>query len=112
LGIEYKVVGDGYECTKEYIYLSPRYNKFIIIPVGFYSDGATGAIDVNTVAWWVHDHISRYGEWSDGTKITNWQASTVLSDILKDEGFWFRTYTWWIATFLFGGGAARENGLI
>jgi len=110
--IEYKVVGDGYESTKEYLYWSPRYCKFILISPGFYSDGATGAIDIDSVGFWIHDFICRYGKWSDGTPITNWQASSVLSDVLEEEGFWFRKYTWRFATWLFGGGAARENGMI
>lgn len=107
--VKYKVVGDGYETTDDYVYWSPRYRKFIFIKPGFYSDGATGAIDIDTVAWWVHDYLIREGKWSDGTVPTNWQASTVLSDILKEEGFWFRSITWKYATFLFGGGWLRKN---
>ena len=110
--VKYKVVGDGYETTDDYVYWSPRYRKFIFIKPGFYSDGATGAIDIDTIAWWVHDYICRYGVWNDGTPITNWQASSILSDILRKEGFWFRSYTWWIATWLCGGGAARRNGML
>jgi len=78
--IKYKVVGDGYEVTEQYVYYSKRYNRSIKIPVGFYSDGATDAPDIDTDAWIVHDHICRYAEWHDGTPIDNWTASSVLGD--------------------------------
>lgn len=120
-----KKVGDGYEVKKDFTYYSKRYNRNLTISKGFYSDGATMALDIDSDAWIVHDHICRYGRWNDGSKIDNWSASTVLSDILSDEakslinnGKKFqgyireiRSYYWWLATFLFGGGAARKNGL-
>ena len=109
--IKYKKVGDGYETTKEYTYYSKRYNRSITIPVGFYSDGATAAPDLDTDAWYVHDHICRYALWNDSTPIDNWTASTVLGDILFRDGFKFRSFTWWFATYFFGGGAARKNGM-
>lgn len=109
--IQYKVVGDGYTVTKKYIYYSRRYNRFITIPYGFYSDGATGACDVDSDGWIVHDHICRYAVWDDGTKIDNWTASTVLGDTLWRDGFKFRSVSWWFATYFFGGGAARKNGM-
>lgn len=109
--IKYKKVGDGYETTSQYTYVSKRYNRSITIPIGFYSDGATSAPDLDTDAWIVHDHICRYARWNDGTKIDNWTASTVLGDILWRDGFHFRSVTWWWATYLFGGGAARKNGM-
>ena len=109
--IQYKIIGDGYEVTNSYVYYSKRYNRSISIPVGFFSDGATSAPDIDTDAWIVHDHICRYAEWDDGTRIDNWTASTVLGDILWRDGFKGRSMTWWIATFLFGGGAARDNGM-
>ena len=110
--IKTKVVGDGYEVTEVFRYYSKRYDKWLVIPAGFFSDGATSAPDIHSDAWIIHDHICRYGIWDNGEKITNWQASKVLSDILASEGRWFRRYTWLYATFLFGGGAARKNGMI
>ena len=107
-----RVVGDGYETIARYVYRSSRYGKSITIPSRFYSDGATGAIDIESDAWIVHDHICRYGMWDDGSQITNWQASTVLCDILWSEGRWCRAFYWWPTTWLFGGGAARENGMV
>jgi len=109
--IKYKNVGDGYEVTEKYTYYSSRYNRYIEIPKGFYSDGATGAKDVDSDGWIIHDHICRYALWMDGTKIDNWTASTVLCDILWRDGFEIRATTWWLATYLFGGGKARENGM-
>lgn len=105
-------VGDGYEVTKGGTYYSPRYNRHITISYGMFSDGATSARDLkNTDAWIVHDAICRWAVWDDGTKITNWEASMVLADILWRDGYKFEATTWLWATFLFGGGAARENGM-
>lgn len=101
-----------YNNPKEIIYLSPRYNKHVTVPEGYRSDGASGpASDIWSQAWWVHDVMCDGGKWDDGTRCTNWQASRVLSDILKSEGRWFRCRSWLVATFFFGGGAARKNGM-
>lgn len=110
--ISLKLVGDGYEVLRTYTYYSPRYNRSITIKEGFYSDGATNALDIcNTDAWIVHDHICRYAVWDDRTKIDNWTASTVLGDLLWRDGYHLRAVVWWWATYLFGGGAARKNGM-
>lgn len=111
--VKYNVVGDGYKSLNSYTYRSKRYGKSITVPPGFYSDGATWAPDIDSDGWWVHDVVCRYGVWDDGSKITNWQASMVLYDIMRDEGqagWWSRL--WRTTTFLFGGGAARHNGMI
>lgn len=127
-----KKVGDGYEVTKTFKYHSRRYNRYITIDgtdglskTGFYSDGATKAIDIDSDYWIVHDHICRYAKWDDGTPIDNWTASTVAADIIWDESNlhkklgnkwiarWRKAqsiYVWW-ATYLCGGGAARKNGM-
>lgn len=109
--IQIEKVGDGYEVIKAYRYYSLRYNRYLSIPLGFYSDGATGAKDVDSDGWIVHDYICRYAKWDDSTPIDNWTASTVLADILWTDGHHFRSVSWWIATYLFGGGAARDNGM-
>lgn len=95
----------------EFTYYSSRYDKFVLVPQGFVSDGATGAFDINSKSWWVHDVLCEEGTWRDGTSCNNWQASMVLHDILAMEGRWFRARSWFIATWLFGGGKARENGM-
>ena len=97
---------------KAFTYISVRHGKSITVPKDYPSDGATGALDVCEKAWFVHDVACDRGTWDDGTPITNWEASQVISDILKYEcKRWFRTHTWFWATFLFGGGKARDNGL-
>ena len=100
-----------YLCPKEIKYYSVRYDKFITVPEGYPSDGATGAIDIYSNGWWVHDVLCDRGTFDDGTECNNLQASAILSDILKSEGRWFRARTWFITTWLFGGGKARENGM-
>ena len=94
-----------------FIYYSHRYNKYITVPEGYVSDGATGAIDISSKGWWVHDVLCEYGKFNDGTPCNNKQASQILSDILKSEGRYIRSVTWFFATWLFGGGKARDNGM-
>ncbi len=94
---------------KKLVYYSKRYNKYITVHKGYQSDGATGAIDITSDGWWVHDVLCDTGEFDDGTKCTNWQASTILSDILRSEGRWLRAIYWFPATWLFGGGECRKN---
>lgn len=100
-----------YVMTSTLKYFSPRYRRWVIANKGDRFDGATGAIDIDSKAWIIHDVLCRDGRFADGTKCTNWMASHILKDILKDEGRWFRARTWFVATWLFGGGKARENGM-
>ncbi len=92
-------------------HLSARYAKSITVEEGYESDGATGAVDVYSEAWYIHDKLCDTGKFDDGTPCTNFQASTILADVLVYEGRWMRARTWWLMTFLFGGGKCRENGL-
>lgn len=91
---------------------SSRYGKEVFVPAGRRSDGATGAWDIISEAWWVHDELCNIGKFKDDSPCTNLQASTVLYDILRSEGYWFRARTWFTATLLFGGGKARDNGIL
>lgn len=100
-----------YRHPGEYIYRSPRYGQTVTVVDGYESDGATWAEDIWSQAWWVHDVLCDRGTWDDGTPVTNWQASMVLRDILGDEGRWFRACTWFVATFVSGGGKCRDNGM-
>jgi hypothetical protein len=101
----------SYFCPYRIEYFSPRYRKTVIVPIGYESDGASGpAVDVWSEAWWIHDRLCDTGRWADGSIATNWQASTVLADILHYEGRWFRARTWWIATWLFGCKRCAKNG--
>lgn len=101
-----------YRCPAEIRYYSERYGEWVVVPEGRWSDGATGALDLWTRAWWVHDEICRSGRWHSGSRITNWQASAVISDILREEGRWIRACVWLVFTFLLGGGHARRNGML
>jgi hypothetical protein len=100
-----------YILDHEICYFSHRYQKTVTVPVGYESDGATGAIDIYTHSWWVHDKLCDTGVFDDGTLCNNWQASQVLSDILQKEGRWIRAQYWFTFTWLFGGGKARDNGM-
>jgi len=99
-------------------YYNPRYGKWIRVEPQFPSDGATGAVDISgplevydtkkhayilaSQAWIIHDKLKKTKKFVDGTKCTNFQASCILSDILKSEGRWIRARTWWVATYLWG----------
>lgn len=100
-----------YKALMFYKYYSKRYKKTKTISIGDRSDGATGAFDIPSSSWWVHDALSESGCWDDGTKLTNWQCSQVISDILKSEGRWVRSRRWKYFTFAIGGGECRKNGM-
>ncbi len=85
--------------------------KSVTVPAGYPSDGATGARDIDSDGWWVHDKLCDTGKFDDGSACTNLQASMILYDILKSEGRWFRARSWLVTTWLFGGGKARDNGM-
>ena len=102
----------GYLVIKNKNYWSRRYSKHVKIKTTDKPyDGATGAFDIDSFGWLFHDVLCRDGFFDDGSKCTNAQASFVLSDILADEGRWFRSKTWLVTTWLFGGGEARKNGM-
>jgi hypothetical protein len=133
--------GMRYELTEEYVYFSGMFNRTITIPKGRKSDGATSARDLGikesgwrkywavgvewvlarylkyksskkkTASWFVHDELCIKGCWDDGTRISNFVASTVLSVILHYDGYTLEAITWFFATLLFGGGEARKNGI-
>lgn len=89
-----------YILDEAYVYTSPRYGKKVILSKGMLSDGATGAMDIVSLAWWVHDKLCNTMRWADGTPCSRWQGSNVISDILKSEGRWARAWYWKYATFL------------
>ena len=107
----YSKQGDKYILEQPISYYSKRYGKSVSLEPGYISDGATGAIDIYSTGWWIHDKLCDTGKWDDGTPVTNWQASRVLADILWREKRFIRSYTWLIATFIGGGGEARKNGM-
>ena len=94
--------GDMYVNDVHIDYFSKRYNKHVLVKVGYESDGATGARDILSDAWWVHDVLKEFKVFEDGSKCSNWQASNILSDILKRDGYWFRARSWFITTLAWG----------
>lgn len=109
--IRYRKRPDGlYVCTETYHYFSRRYDKRVTVYEGTVRDGASGALDIRSSSWWVHDQLCADGCWADQTPVTAWQAATVLRDILKAEGHWARAFYWRWTTFLFGCDRAKENG--
>lgn len=103
IDIDQTILPNGnYRLNKSIRYYSFRYKKHITVVVPYESDGATGAMDIVSASWWVHDWICTYWKFDEGTPITKFMASTILSDILKSEGRWFRARTWFIATLLCG----------
>jgi hypothetical protein len=102
----------GYRVTKNIAYFSTRYGEWIGVEKGDRSDGATFAKDLNSFCWVFHDELCNDGLFESGNTCNNWQASNVCTDIMSIEGYWFRTHSWFVATWLFGGGRARENGMI
>lgn len=101
----------GYRLLEDISYFSTRYDKWIGAEKGDRSDGATSAKDLDSFGWIFHDELCTDGTFEDGSTCTNWQASHVLTDIMELEGYWFRTRSWFVATWLFGGGKARDNGM-
>ena len=106
-----------YQLIEEVGYLSRRYNQFVWMPKGYKSDGASGARDVDgplvvrdlvtggyvkkSLSYFVHDKLCEDMCWADGTPCSNWQASMVLKDILKEEGRYVRDHWWAFATFVY-----------
>ena len=103
--------GYKYILLEDIYYVSRKYRKAVAIPMGRLSDGATGAIDIPSLGWWIHDELCWSGKWADGTPCNNWQASTVLAIILADEKRYLRSVYWWGMTWLVGGDKARDNGM-
>lgn len=111
--VDQTINGDGtYTLNKTIVYFSPRYGKTITVEAPYDSDGATGAMDITSRGWWVHDKLCDTGRWDDGTPLSNWQCSQVLQDIMTEEGRKWQGIRWFWATWLIGGGMARKNGMI
>ena len=89
-----------YILDENYYYHSKRYDKGVAMKKGYTSDGATGAFDIISAGWFIHDKLCEDMAWADGTPATRWQGSRVLADILKAEGRMARSFTWKYATYL------------
>lgn len=97
---------DGNTCYRllsDIVYTSHRYGgKTVTCFAGENFDGATGATDIVSKSWFVHDKVCKTHKWDDGTECTNLQRSYILHDILMKEGRWFRAHSWFIATYAWG----------
>jgi hypothetical protein len=108
---DYDVKRGRYILAEDCKYYSHRYRKWVYLPQGMESDGASGpASDIVSLGWWVHDRLCDTGRWADGAACSAWQRSTVLHDILREEGRWFRARSWWAATLLHEGWLAVRGG--
>jgi len=109
--IKHRHRSDGlYVCTETYVYRSHRYEQTVVVYEGTVRDGASGAVDIESDSWWVHDQLCADGAWNSGEPVSAWEAATVLRDILQSEGRWFRAFYWRLSTFFFGCKRAKENG--
>lgn len=108
--IYYSKRPDGlYVSHEDFVYYSPRYKLSVFVQKGQVRDGASGAMDIKSSSWWVHDQLCADGKWYNGTPCTRVQAANVLYDILWDEGHYLRAHSWRAATYLFGCKSVRGN---
>jgi len=115
---------EDYILLEDYPYYSARYRNHVILEKRFVWDGATAAIDLEPEASGVHDWLcGNYrgrgpeppiGQWHDGTKLTNWQASVVYRDILRATGHSITRSNIRMFAVFFGGGTniKRINGWV
>lgn len=122
-----------YRSYKEIIYIDYRTGKKLTTPIGYWSDGATGGLDVCNDSFFAHDWGCGNwagkgpkpigGIWDDGSKMTNYQLSNLHSDMIRQcskkqkivsrKIILYLMAIWrWPITFMFGGGAARKNGML
>ncbi len=90
-----------YIVVKDVHYYSSRYKKAITVKKGFISDGATGAPDIKSFSWLVHDWLYEKKCFDDGTPCSYKQANLILRDILVCEGHKFEAIIWYAAVELF-----------
>jgi hypothetical protein len=96
-----------YILDEQIVWYDKKLDKRITVPVGYISDGASGAIDIRSKGWWVHDWLcDGHGfdkDYNGGGECSNWHASRILSGILWSEKRPVRSWRWRWATFFFGG---------
>lgn len=105
-GVHYRILnppieGKRYELLEDILYFSKRYNRVVYIEAPYRSDGASGAIDIASKGWWVHDKLCEDKAWADGSPCSAWQSSMVLYDIMVSEGYTVRAPVWAFFTFAF-----------
>lgn len=70
--------------TSAYTY--SKGDKYIHVPVGFLSDGATGVPDLGA-SWLYHDYLYDNHKFTSGQKCTRVEADKILSEIARHEGW-------------------------
>ena len=84
----------------EKTYTCPQTGKTLTRPAGYPSDGATGALDINSGYWKFHDVACDKAVWDDGTPMTAKDCSNIARNCLLHEGRPIRAkYIYW-ATYL------------
>jgi hypothetical protein len=94
---------DGYILLEDFWFYSERFNEWIHLEQGMFSDGATGAMDIYSASWWVHDKITEHDKcyFRSGAPISNHAASLILGDILRSEGHHWRSFSWFVSTWVY-----------
>jgi hypothetical protein len=90
-----------YYCPREFTWIDKKTGESVTVPVGYPSDGATGATDIWSYGWFAHDILCDRGTWDSMKICTPRDASRVLKDILHSEGRWFRAFTWGFFTYVY-----------
>lgn len=93
----------GYILLEDFWYYSERFDEWIHLEQGMFSDGASGAYDIHSASWWVHDKLTMYDQcyFLSGDSVSNYEASMILKDILSEEGRTFRSYSWFFSTWFY-----------
>ncbi len=104
---------DGYMLLEDLTWFSERYGKHVSEKKGYWSDGSTLSLDIRSLSWWIHDILCDRGTWDDGNKLTVWQCSMCLFDIMIKEGYTkTRSSIRFFFTFICGGGKCRDYRFI
>lgn len=83
--------------------------KTITIRGLFRSDGATSAVDLAALAWFLHDWICEHPYFDDGSPISNLLASWMYRSILIWHGITVRSRIRFVFTYLFGGKKIKQQ---
>ena len=131
--------GMRYELLDDHTCIVPYLGYIIPLKKGMKSDGATMARDLGatetgwrkywakfiggitnkvnklldngiTDAWYGHDDICNTGM-IGGRRVSNFTASLCLSLLLWKDGYRAEAFTWFLPTFIGGGGEAKKNGM-
>jgi hypothetical protein len=77
-------------------------NKIIRVPIGFLSDGATGAPDIGT-AWIYHDYLYSTHRFTSGEECSREEADLLMKIILEREGLpCYKKVYCWVKDYFFG----------